>query len=1156
MIGYTWRSAWAIGWVWCAAVRSAAAQSPGADILSTTGGSEASRVRERVLGRKISLSLEHGTLAQALDAIAIAAHVRFGYSRDQVPLGKPVSLVVDTITVADALTVLLRDTGVSATVSPNGRVILTRVGVSEPTGVAVGWQSGGTLAGRVTDATTRTPLDRVAVRVEGPALGAVTTSSGDFVVHNILPGTYRVTARRVGYTPLTKTVAVAVDSTTAVDFALSPVPTRLNEMVTVAVGDQRRYQVGNSIATINADSITPTAPIVNLTDVISARASGVTVEETGGLAGSGEAIRIRGQSSLLLQSDPIVIVDGVRQNNNPGGMALANPGFVDVVTPAPSRLNDINANDIESINILKGPSASTEYGTDAANGVIVITTKHGSAGAPRWQVSAEQGLNEIPERFPALYYSWGHTTGPAPTPVQCPLVSYAFGSGQSSIAGTCAVDSVTTWDPLNHAGYSIFKAGARQKYDLSVSGGSESVRYFLAGNLSTEAGVLHMPTVFVPEATALGLPHSAFDPNNEHQRSVRTNTAIRLGPTVDLAVSGAYLATYQTTPIAQRLVWSIVTGPPLRDSSHLFGYGSEAALAPIYQFGNPTSQNSSRLTGGMVGTWHPTLWLTGRATVGVDHGSGTSIAALLPQAAPLYAFAPAQLSVENATTDIYTADLMGSATATLTRALRAVTTVGMQLADQRNQGTQATAVGVTATNFTLNGSVGTRVVQLGDRRATLGGYGEEQLAVADRLFLTGALRIDAGSGFGRNYSTAAYPKASASWLLLADGPTTLRLRGAFGESGVQPPNGAALALYGATTDWSSTGAVSAASIANIQNQLLHPERSVEYEGGLDFGMWHNRASVELTAYSKTTRDALVTVGTGWDAGGFPYTENVGTVRNVGVEGGLTATVLQSGALTWDVTLNGSVNRNKLVTLAPGLPAQTFSGFFANYEFARGYPLYGYWGPRAQYADLNHDGVIEPNEVTVAQASTYVGSSAPTREISLGSHLQLFDGAVALGGLVDYRGGFRLLNGMALSAAADAAQSDAASNHRTAPLVDQARDVAQEIVNVTGVDNRAAVAGFYQDATYARIRELSLTYTLPPRITRALRLQQTSITGAVRNLALWTRYGGTDPEVTNSVGFNAQLSPTSNTFVINHDEREDVGAVPLLRYWVVRLNLGF
>ncbi len=1123
---------------------------------STPGGA-VDVSRAPVFQRRVTLELVDVPLGAALAAMGRQVGLEFLASRQLVPLDKPVTLSATQITLGAALYELLTGMGLDVQLSPTGRsaAIVSRSGTGVVT--TASQQGRGTIAGRVVDAVRKSPLDQVAVRVEGLGLGTTTTSDGRYTVRSVPPGTYRVTARRVGYTPLTKTVSVAVDSLTDADFALTAAAAKLNEVVTTAIGEQRRYEVGNVISTINADSITPTAPITSLTDLISARAPGVTVQETGGLTGAGEAIRIRGQSSPVLQGDPIIIVDGVRQDNAPGGTAalpLA-ASFGAVGTPSPSRLNDLDFSTIESIDVLKGPAASTEYGTDAANGVIVITTKHGSAGGPQWQASAEGTRSEIPESFPTKYYSWGHTTAGSHAAVQCPLVPYVYGSGYGSATGTCAVDSVTTWDPLNSSRYSIFGTGNRQKYDLSVSGGSDAMRYFVASGLSNENGVLQMPQAFVAQANAFGLPHSTFHPNSENQRSVRTNSAIRLGPAVDLTVSGAYLSTYQAAPNAQHLYNALASSPALRDSAQGYGYGSLSYNSPVYQFGKLTSQTADRVTGGVTASWRPGPWLVGHVTVGIDHGSERNQSAVLPQIASLYPYAPTgQLGVENVTTDIYTADLRGSATATVTRTVRAVTSVGLQLSDARLQGTTVMATGISATNFTLNGVTSPTVAQLGNRQATVGGYGEEQLGMSDRLFLTAALRLDAGSGFGRAYSTAAYPKVSVSWLAATSGATTVRLRGAFGESGVQPPNGAALQLYAPTTAWYNGGQASSVAIANVQNQLLRPERSAEFEGGIDVGLWQNRVSMDFTVYSKTTHDALVSTGTGWEAGQFPYTENVGTVRNTGLEGAMSATLARARVATWDVTLNASVNHNNLLALAPGVLSQQFTGSFALYRFAAGYPLYGYWAPQARYADLNHDGVLEPSELTVADSLTYAGASLPTREVSLGTHVGLWGGALSVGALVDYRGGFRLMNSVAL-AEVFAPQSDPASNQRTAPLWEQARDLAAETINATGLDAYASAAGFYEDATYLRFRELSVTYILPRGLVRALRLQRASLTGAVRNLALWTRYTGVDPEVSNSLGTNVQLSPTSNTYQVNNDMREDFGAVPLLRHWVIRLNIG-
>ncbi len=1107
------------------------------------------------LQRRIAVDLRGATVREALDAVAREGGLLIGYSADAARARGSVSLHVEGMPVRDALARVLEGTPFAAYVSLNGRQILVRRPFPEPA-VMTYRQAGGSLMGRVSDAVTHAPLDQVAVHIEGRALGAVTGSDGRYAVRNIPSGTYRVTARRVGYTPLTTIATVTADSATTADFALAAAATKLNEVVTTAVGDQRRYEVGNTISTINADSIVPTTPITSLTDLISARAPGVEVLETGGMVGSGETIRIRGLSSLVLQNDPILIVDGVRQDNSAGGDlgGYFSVGFSgsNGTHPTPIRLNDIDFNDIASIDILKGPSASTEYGTDAANGVIVLTTKHGTAGRSQWRVSAEQTASGIPERFPDGYYSWGHTTDGTNTAVDCPLVvGEGISSGYARTAGNCVVDSVTRWNPLNHAATSIFGTGTRGKYDLSVSGGSDAVRYFVSGGLANEAGIVRMPSVFreLADTAHLGLPSAALNPNSQQQRSVRVNTAITLGPTADLTATGGYLSTYQQTPETQGLLSAVIFSPALRDAAHYYGYAIFGSYIGGTPLGNLTSlgfQNTNRVTGGLSANWRPAAWLLGHATFGLDHGSQRNEVLNYPLANATFQSFGSFLGIIGATTDVYTVDLRGTATASLARGLRAVTSGGMQLVDTRMAGQAASAPNITPTNLTLNGSTGATVGQLANRQATLGGYGEEQLSVADRLFLTGALRIDAGSGFGGAYATAAYPKASISWLALNEGRTTLRLRGAFGESGVQPLSGAAATLYAPNVAFLGGTNVGTYAFNWPGNVNLRPERSTEFEGGVDVGGWGNRVSLEVTGYAKTTRDALVNVNLGETVGNYLYQENIGKVRNTGLEGSLTVGVVQSRSLTWDVTANGSVNHNTLLSLAPGVTAQSVFSPFFNYRQAKGYPLYGLWLQRVTYADANHDGIIEPSEVRLADSASYVGPSLPTREASASTRVGLWRGMVTVGALVDYRGGYRIAHAQAANA--DFTGNTQGSNDPTAPLWLQARAVEGAVF--------AFPSSYAEDGSFVRVREVSVTYTVPHRVARALRMQNVSLTGAVRNLALWTRYTGVDPEASNTDGATVQHSPSGGGFIVNNDVRLDFGSVPLLRYWVLRLNAGF
>jgi TonB-dependent SusC/RagA subfamily outer membrane receptor len=348
------------------------------------------------LRRRVSLTLIDVPLGDAVHAIARQAGLDLTYSTELIPVGARVSLRADDITVVAALTDILVDAGLDVELTGATRLTLVRRWAA--VSAERRQQGTATITGHVSDGALKTPLAQVTVRAEGTSASTSANADGRYVLDGLAPGTYRVTARRVGYQPLTKEITLTGTERTTLDFALVAAPTRLDEVVTTAVGEQRRYEVGNTISTINADSITPTAPITSLTDLISARAPGVEVVETSGMTGSGESIRIRGLSSLVLQNDPILIVDGVRQDNSAGGdlgAAFFSLGIFNQ-NPTPSRLNDIDFADVATIDILKGPAASTEYGTDAANGVVVITTKHGTAGPPQWRASAEQTASDIP----------------------------------------------------------------------------------------------------------------------------------------------------------------------------------------------------------------------------------------------------------------------------------------------------------------------------------------------------------------------------------------------------------------------------------------------------------------------------------------------------------------------------------------------------------------------------------------------------------------------------------------------------------------------------------------------------------------------------------------------------------------------------------------
>ena len=351
----------------------------------------------------------------------------------------------------------------------------------------------GMVTGRVTDRASNRPVEQVQVAIVGTTLGGLTNADGAFTIRGVPVGTAQVRALRVGYTEQRQSVAVTAGQSVTANFAMESVPVSLAPVVTTATGEQRRVEIGNALSTVNVADVAKTAPVANIADVLESRAPGVVVSTGGQQTGSGARIRIRGQSSLALSNDPIYVIDGVRMTSNSNSSAFGTGGSI------PSRVGDLNPEEIENIEIVKGPSAATLYGTDAANGVIVITTKKGRAGAPKWTVYGEGGALSDRNTYPTAYSLAGHSPG-STAYRDCVLSQIA--------SGNCVADSVRSLNLFNVDSLTPVGLGNRHQLGAQVSGGTDVVRYFLSGENEQEVGTLKLPDF---ERRSVQ-PHESADP--------------------------------------------------------------------------------------------------------------------------------------------------------------------------------------------------------------------------------------------------------------------------------------------------------------------------------------------------------------------------------------------------------------------------------------------------------------------------------------------------------------------------------------------------------------------------------------------------------------------------------------------------------------------
>ncbi|HEY8851047.1 MAG TPA: carboxypeptidase-like regulatory domain-containing protein, partial [Gemmatimonadaceae bacterium] len=264
------------------------------------------------------------------------------------------------------------------------------------------------VTGTVLDAATHQPVPGAQITVVGTTIGAVTDAEGHYRMEGVPAGAVTIRARRIGYTSSDRTVTLRDGESAAVDFSLGAVVSALDAViVTGTAGGTQLRAIGNAVDKLDLAKDLKSSPAVNVQQLLGQKSPGVLILPSPGMVGAGSAVRIRGAASLSLTNQPIIYVDGVRVDNNPSaGPAIRNGRYG-------SRLNDFNPEDIESMEIIKGPAAATLYGTEASNGVIQIITKRGKSGKPRFELTEKEGGNFLPDAENRINLSYGKnpTTG-------------------------------------------------------------------------------------------------------------------------------------------------------------------------------------------------------------------------------------------------------------------------------------------------------------------------------------------------------------------------------------------------------------------------------------------------------------------------------------------------------------------------------------------------------------------------------------------------------------------------------------------------------------------------------------------------------------------------------------------------------------------------
>jgi TonB-dependent starch-binding outer membrane protein SusC len=733
-------------------------------------------------------------------------------------------------------------------------------------------QATGTIEGTVVDAGNRRPIQGVQVSIvgTGATVGAVTNAQGSFRILNVATGPRQVRARLIGYGPVTRSVDVVAGGTATVAFEISQSAVELTTIVSTGTGGSQveARKLGNTVASVEPP---PNAPISSFSDILQGREPGVMALPSSGLTGEGTRIRIRGNASLSQSNEPIVYIDGIRMDNG-GGYGR---GFVGTGGGGtPSRLDDIDPTAIEKIEILKGAAAATLYGTEASNGVLLITTKKGTSGAPRWQFEMEQGMKSYPEG--RIEDQWGI----ARSDTAAARLAQHYGH------------PVTAFVPFSKdIGTQMFETGQQTTLSGQVSGGTPLVTYFGSVRGYMEDGPFTAKNFDWKDFNGKQLGVHSQDLNDRYSGTL----SLGLTPARHFKISSTmlYASTKIEIPQNNNSIYSPYTVALFSKPENAQCDASRAAGLNVSLNGslgtglcagqgNPTGassfgsmrelvqesikQNARHFNGHVRTSYIPTSNFNLDGTFGVDFTSQRS-AQFIPFGNNLDARINRAngglAALDDRSHQEITLSVNGGYNTPLKTDFTSNLIFGAQGFLTRDNDESSTNQGFPGPGIeVVGGGSSPQAFEAFSSIVNAGYFAQEQFGFRDWVFLTAGGRYDFNSAFGKTSGGVFYPQASISFIpsdrsawagsFLANYLSTLRLRAAIGKAGRQPGAFDKETTFGALTSTAGAGLVP----INLGNPSLRPEISTEIEAGAEFGIRQDQTSFAFTRWQRQTIDAL------------------------------------------------------------------------------------------------------------------------------------------------------------------------------------------------------------------------------------------------------------------------------------------------------------
>lgn len=1044
-------------------------------------------------------------------------------------------------------------------------------------------QSGATISGRVTNEQ-GVGLPGATVLIQGTTIGTHADDQGRYTI--VVPSSRAngqssvLLARTIGYAARTVPVTIASGATLTQDFSLVVNPLNLDVVVVTGAGTSTtRERLTTTINTVDSSALTRAANPQNVVTALAAQAPNVEVRTQSGEPGSSASIKIRGAASLSGTNQPLFVVDGQPIDNqtistqsivNGSGTAAG----ADQSTVAPNRASDINPADIESIQILKSAAASAIYGARAANGVVLITTKSGAAGATRWTFNTTETFDRVsaPDVLQHTYVQGVDEEADVCDSVDCPMSRWSW--GPAAAPGTALFD---------HA-RELYDTGFSADNNLQVSGGNERTTFYASGGLLNQNGYLS-------------------GPNNKYNRaSVRLKGTQQVNN--DLKVSGNFSYVDTRGKFVQKgsnlsgvMLGALRTPPNFNNSDTYLANGLQRAYRfpnasslsslqsavyydnPFFVLDNPANRSElGRSISNLNIDWTPMEWLNISNTLGADYYNDWRLEAL-----PLTSGADVVGNVTR--NDINNLEIDNNLIATARHTFGTNTdvtfSVGQNLNSRRLRQTYAFGEQLIApTPYNIQNTISPFVQEYRSLRHIEAYFAQAEVSLLDQLVLNLGIRNDGFSTFGNSNPRANYPKASAAWTFsnLLNGRDRTgalsygKLHLAYGETGKEPPAYASVTALTSTTfiglggfgDLLKPGISGQGALLTSLSQgnpNLKPERNKEFEYGVDAAFLNSKIDMSATGYTKKGTDVILSSPINSAANGAnAQVLNAASIENKGVELTLNLHPIQRADAGWDIGVQFGRNRGKVLSLA--------GAEFINYNLegfggAIGTSAVGYAPGVIQGSDFVRCGrgitnIAIPGLGVVEDVDADVCGSAPKGALVLGEDgLPVGDptqriiadpnpkyamsystnlrwNKLSLSGLLDVRKGGAVWNGTRgvlnfFGTSRDTyvrnrPDGQYGVNYMTKQYpvtVGPGKDVVpftsptawQDWFLGDGGGFGTVGAQFVEDGSFAKLREISLTYTLDQaflRNTTGFSTMDVRIAG--RNLKTWTKYTGFDPEV--------------------------------------------